>query len=66
MYSGNAGCGVWIMAANQPLIHGNEIHSNRDSGISLVNRMVGCLVLHELDDQKTCALDMQAKQCTET
>ena len=38
LYSGNARCGVWIMAANQPLIHGNEIHSNRDSGISLVIR----------------------------
>ena len=39
--AGNAGCGIWIMAAHQPLIHGNEIHSNRDSGISLVNKMVG-------------------------
>lgn len=37
--AGNAGCGIWIMAAHQPLIHGNEIHSNRDSGISLVNKM---------------------------
>ena len=37
---GNAGCGVWVMAAEHPLIHGNEIHSNRDMGISLVHKLV--------------------------
>lgn len=38
--TGNTGCGVWIMSASKPYIHGNQISENGDAGIMMVNKTV--------------------------
>ncbi|KAJ8322093.1 hypothetical protein KUTeg_000564, partial [Tegillarca granosa] len=60
--SGNAGCGVWITAACQPMVHGNQINNNGDAGVTFVNRMDAA---HETDQMIIDRTEMHSQRSVE-
>ncbi|XP_069105742.1 F-box only protein 10-like [Argopecten irradians] len=58
-FKGNSGCGVWITAACQPMLHGNQINDNGDAGVTFVNKMDAA---HEADMMDINRNDMHSRQ----
>lgn len=56
-YTGNSGCGVWILTVSKPLIYGNRIADCGDSGVALVSNSD----LHH-DNQQLSSQFVQSEQ----
>ena len=56
-FTGNSGCGVWILTVSKPLIYGNRISDCGDSGVALVSNSD----LHH-DNQQLSSQFVQSEQ----